>query len=111
MTAVDKRAQGATAGGTPRCSLRWTLVNPLIEASSDVRLHSSSQYDGHVGHINAAMPAVPPGYMEQCLSLHVPPTVDLVLLEASANMCGRARREGAMSGHQCSQTNPTISFK
>jgi len=57
-----------------------------------------SRFPGHVGHINAAMPAVPPGYMEQCLSLHVPPTVDLVLLEASANMCGRARREGASSG-------------
>jgi len=47
----------------------------------------------NIFHINAAMPAVPPGYMEQCLSLHVPPTVDLVLLEASANMCGRALRK------------------
>ena len=63
-----------------------------------------SRFPGHVGHINAAMPAVPPGYMEQCLSLHVPPTVDLVLLEASANMCGRARREGATSG----QPDPCI---
>ena len=44
-----------------------------------------------IAHINAAMPAVPPGYMEQCLSLHVPPHTDLVLLEASANMCGKAR--------------------
>jgi len=52
-----------------------------------------SRFNGRVEHINAAMPAVPPGYMEQCLSLHVPPTVDLVLLEASANMCGRAARK------------------
>lgn len=43
-----------------------------------------------IGYVNAAMPAVPPGYMEQCLSLHVPPSVDLVLLEGSANMCGRS---------------------
>lgn len=60
----------------------------------------------NIRHINAAMPAVPPGYMEQCLSLHVPDTVDLVLLEAAANLCGhaprssrgRARRRGAASG-------------
>lgn len=42
----------------------------------------------NVRHVNAAMPAVPPSYMSQCLALHVPPTTDLVLLEASANMCG-----------------------
>lgn len=42
-----------------------------------------------VTHVNAAMPAVPPGYMELCLSLHVPGDVDLVLLEAAANMCGK----------------------
>ena len=48
--------------------------------------------NAHIHHINAAMPAVPPGYMEQCLSLHVPPHTDLVLLEASANMCGKARQ-------------------
>ena len=45
----------------------------------------------HVSHVNAAMPAVPPGYMEQCLALHIPSTVDLVLLEAAANMCGRVK--------------------
>ena len=48
-----------------------------------------------INHVNAALPAVPPGYMEQCLSLHVPPSVDLVLFEAAANMCGReSRRQG-----------------
>ena len=51
----------------------------------------------NIRHINAAMPAVPPGYMEQCLSLHVPPNVDLVLLEASANMCGGALGMSASS--------------
>ena len=41
-----------------------------------------------VSHVNAAMPAVPPGYMEQCLALHIPQAVDLVFLESAANMCG-----------------------
>ena len=38
---------------------------------------------------NAAMPAVPPYYMEHCIQLHVPKHVDLVLLEAAANMCSK----------------------
>lgn len=41
----------------------------------------------NISHMNAAMPAVPPAYMEQCLRLHVPHDVDLVLLELAANMC------------------------
>eukprot|EP00966_Prymnesium_polylepis_P155873 3601382-Prymnesium_polylepis.1 len=41
----------------------------------------------NVSHTNAAMPAVPPAYMEQCLRLHIPADVDLVLMEAAANMC------------------------
>lgn len=42
-----------------------------------------------ISHTNAAMPAVPPGYMEQCLRLHVPHDVDLVLMESAANMCAK----------------------
>ena len=61
----------------------------------------------HIRHINAAMPAVPPGYMEQCLDLHVPPDVDLVLLEAAANMCGGGGGEsGAGSASPSSSTAP-----
>jgi hypothetical protein len=48
--------------------------------------------------------------MEQCLPLHVPPHTDLVLLEASANMCGKARalrqsfRDGALAAHDPCET-------
>lgn len=48
----------------------------------------------NVSHHNAAMPAVPPGYMEHCLPLHVPQDVDLVFLEAAANLCGHAGKSG-----------------
>ena len=47
-----------------------------------------SRFPGaNISHTNAAMPAVPPAYMEQCLLLHVPADVDLVLMESAANMC------------------------
>jgi hypothetical protein len=35
----------------------------------------------HVTHFNAAMPAVPPSYMQHCLRLHVPQDADLIFLE------------------------------
>ena len=37
----------------------------------------------HVTHFNAAMPAVPPSYMQHCLRLHVPQDADLIFLEAA----------------------------
>eukprot|EP00965_Chrysotila_dentata_P072576 2398067-Pleurochrysis_carterae.AAC.5 len=39
---------------------------------------------GTVHHFNAAMPAIPPTYMEHCLDLHVPQNADLVFLEVVA---------------------------
>ena len=48
----------------------------------------------HVTHFNAAMPAVPPNYMQHCLRLHVPRDADLVFLEAAANMCGPSNKQG-----------------
>ena len=42
-----------------------------------------------VSHFNAAIPAVPPYYLEHCLELHVPQDADLVFLEAAANLCGQ----------------------
>ena len=40
----------------------------------------------HVTHFNAAMPAVPPSYMQHCLRLHVPQDADLIFLEAATTV-------------------------
>ena len=44
--------------------------------------------------MQAAMPAVPPDYMQHCVRLHVPADADLIFLEAAANMCGPTDKLG-----------------
>ena len=59
----------------------------------------------HITHFNAAMPAVPPDYMQHCVRLHVPSDADLVFLEAAANMCGPSDKQGF---DQCSEGRASV---
>ena len=53
----------------------------------------------------AAMPAVPPDYMQHCVHLHVPANADLIFLEAAANMCGPTDRQGS---DQCAEGRASV---
>ena len=59
----------------------------------------------HVTHFNAAMPAVPPDYMQHCVRLHVPQDADLIFLEAAANMCGPTDKHGV---DQCAEGRASV---
>ena len=59
----------------------------------------------HVTHFNAAMPAVPPDYMQHCVRLHVPQDADLIFLEAAANMCGPTDKHGV---DQCQEGRASV---
>ena len=58
-----------------------------------------------VTHFNAAMPAVPPDYMQHCVRLHVPQDADLIFLEAAANMCGPTDKHGV---DQCQEGRASV---
>ena len=53
----------------------------------------------------AAMPAVPPDYMQHCVRLHVPQDADLIFLEAAANMCGPTDKHGV---DQCAEGRASV---
>ena len=61
--------------------------------------------DSAVLTMQAAMPAVPPDYMQHCVRLHVPADADLIFLEAAANMCGPTDKLGV---DQCNEGRASV---
>jgi hypothetical protein len=85
---------GVGATLTPPLILTLTLTPILTPNPNQVRSDQGGLFHkkmqgwlqqrfprSHVTHFNAAMPAVPPSYMQHCLRLHVPQDADLIFLE------------------------------